>query len=131
MTWALANATKSAAANGATATSNSGTLKLYTGTRPATPDTAITTQTLLVTLGLAATAFGAAVNGVATANAISSGSAVAAGVATWGRAFSSGGAAVGDCDVSATGGGGDVTLPSATLAIGELVSGSSLTWTQP
>ena len=68
---------------------NSGFMQIYTGTQPATPDTAITSQTLLATLTLSATAFGASSAGTKTANAITSGTAVATGTATWFRAFKS------------------------------------------
>ena len=68
---------------------NSGFMQIYTGAQPATPDTAITSQTLLATLTLSATAFGASSAGTKTANAITSGTAVATGTATWFRAFKS------------------------------------------
>ena len=68
---------------------NSGFLQIYTGAQPATPDTAITSQTLLASLTLSATAFGASSAGTKTANAITSGTAVATGTATWFRAFKS------------------------------------------
>ena len=51
---------------------NSSIIKIYDGTQPATPETAVTTQNLLATITLPASpAFGAAANGVITANAIS------------------------------------------------------------
>ncbi len=49
---------------------NSGFIKIYDGTQPATADTAISTQNLLATLTFSATAFPAANNGVLTANTI-------------------------------------------------------------
>ncbi len=64
----------------------SGKLKIYSGTQPATADTAITSQVLLATLTLNATAFGAASAGVITANAITADTnAAATGTATWYR----------------------------------------------
>lgn len=48
---------------------NNGYLRIYDGTRPADPDTAITSQVLLAELRFNATAYGAAANGVAAANA--------------------------------------------------------------
>ncbi len=55
-------------------------LRVYNGTRPADPGTAITTQTMLVELTCNATAFApAASGGVLTANAISNGTAAANG----------------------------------------------------
>ena len=68
---------------------NGGFLQIYTGTQPATPDTALAGNTLLATLALSATAFGSASAGVKTANAISSTAAGASGTATFFRAFKS------------------------------------------
>lgn len=78
------------ALDGLTANLNSGNLKLYTGSAPATPDDAAT-GTLLATLTLNATAFGAAASRVATANAVTSGVAVTSGTAGYGRMTKSGG----------------------------------------
>lgn len=75
-----------------TALLNSGKLRIYDGTQPATADTAISTQTLLAELTFNATAFGAGVAGVATANSITSDTdADATGTATWYRLFKSDG----------------------------------------
>lgn len=70
---------------------NGGFLEVYTGTQPATPDTALSGQTLLATLNLSATAFSASSAGTKTANAIANGTAVATGTATWARAYKSDG----------------------------------------
>ena len=130
MTWALANASKSAAINPVAALANSGTINIYTGTRPATPDTPLSGNTLLVTLTFGATAFGAASNGVATANAITSGTAVATGTAAWARIFKSDGTTViGDCSVGTSG--SDINFPSLSFVTNEVISCSSLTLTQP
>lgn len=59
-----------AEADAATALADSGYIKCYEGTKPATANTAITDQVLLATHALAATAFGAANEGVCTAGAI-------------------------------------------------------------
>jgi hypothetical protein len=68
---------------------NGGIINVYTGTQPATGDTALSGNTLLVTLTFSNPAFGSAVAGVLTANAITSGTAVATGTATWFRALKS------------------------------------------
>jgi hypothetical protein len=68
---------------------NNGYMEIYTLAQPATPDTAITSQVLLATLPLSATAFTAASGGTKTANAITSGTAVATGTATWFRVYKS------------------------------------------
>lgn len=61
-----------AMADAATALADSGSLKIYSGTKPATADTSVGAATLLATHALAATAFGAASEGVCTAAAIGS-----------------------------------------------------------
>lgn len=71
---------------------NAGFFRIYSGTRPATPDTALSGNTLLAELPLNATAFTAAVGGTKTANAITSAaSAAATGTATFFRMFKSDG----------------------------------------
>ncbi len=92
----------------ATAIGASAVIEIYDGTQPASPDTAVTTQTLLCTLTGNATAFGTAASGVFTANAITSGTGTAAATAsgkraTWARIKSSGGTAHIDCTVGTNG----------------------------
>jgi hypothetical protein len=71
---------------------NTGYLRIYDGSQPAGPDTAIGAQVLLAELRFNATAFAASVNGVATANAITSDAAAnATGTAAWYRALKSDG----------------------------------------
>jgi hypothetical protein len=94
-----------------------GTIKIYSGTRPATPDTAIT-GTLLATVTCANPAFGNSSSGAATLTDPSSVNAVATGVATHFRAANSGGTAKFDGDVTATGGGGDLTLATTSITSG-------------
>jgi hypothetical protein len=132
MTWALSTGAKSAAINPVATLCNSGSIGIYSGTRPATPNTAITSQVLLAQPEFGATAFGSASAGVATANAITSENAVATGTASWARIYESDGVTVvGDCDVSATGGSGDLTFPSVSFVSGQSIGVSSLTLTQP
>ncbi len=110
-------------------TGGAGSVKIYDGTQPANPGTAITTQNLLVTLTFNATAFGASAAGVATANAIVSGTAGNTGTATWARLASGAGTAVMDMTVGSSG--TDIVLPSATINSGNTVSISSFTLTHP
>lgn len=125
----LSNNTANAEANATAALCNSGTIKIYDGTQPATADTAITTQNLLVTLTFGATAFGAAAAGVCTANAITSGTAAASGTASWFRAFKSDGTTV-VFDGSVGTAGCDLNLNSAAISSGATVSCSSFTYTR-
>lgn len=67
---------------------NGGFLKVYDGTQPASPETAITTQVLLVSHSLNATAFGAAAGSggatcTKTANAITNATIATGGTPTW------------------------------------------------
>lgn len=104
MTTRIANASARAAVNAVAALLNGGTLRIYTGTRPADPDDAAT-GTLVATLTLGSPAFAAAVqNGdlaEATANAITgdtaadaNGPADANGLVGYYRGSTSGGATV-------------------------------------
>lgn len=126
----ISNTAASAAADAVTALLNSGTLVIYTGSAPATVDTAAT-GTVLATLTLDATAFGAASNGVATANSITSATAAATGTAGYFRLLTSGAAARVQGDVTATGGGGDLELNTTSVSSGATVSVTALTYTQP
>src|SRR4051794_1666363 len=92
-----------------------GTLKIYSGTQPATADTA-ESGTLLATVALVDPAFGAASTGTATGGDPAAVNPVASGNAGWFRVEDSTGANVYDGSVTATGGGGDLQL--SNIAIG-------------
>jgi len=107
-----------------------GTIKIYDGTQPAGPDTAITTQTLLATLTFSDPAFGAAASGSATASAITDdSSADATGTATWARIADSDGLAIFDCDVADAG--ATLNLNTVSLVAGGIVRITSFTVTMP
>lgn len=108
-----------------------GSLSIYSGTQPASPDAALSGNTLLVSCALSATAFGAAnSSGVATANAITAGNPVANGTASFYRIFAGNGTtAVIDGTVGTSG--SDLNLGSTTISIGVPVTINSLTLTQP
>lgn len=118
----LADATVNGQATSLSTLCNSGLIKIYDGTQPATADTAITSQVLGVTLTMNATAFGAPASGVLTANAITSGVAVASITPTWARIFKSDGTTV-VMDVSAGAAGANLTVGAFTS--GTTVSCSS------
>lgn len=108
-----------------------GTIKIYTGSQPASANDPVT-GTLLATFTLADPAFGSAAAGVATlAGTPLTTSAVAAGTAGWFRAADSTGASVFDGSVTATGGGGQIQLNTTTLSVGVDVELTSGTYTQP
>lgn len=122
-------ARRNANVDSVTAALNGGTLQWYDGSQPATPDTAITTQTLLATNNLNATAAGASSGGTATFNAISSATIAASGTVAWFRLFSSGAVAVADGTVGTSG--CDINVNSVAFSSGATLSVTSLTLSQP
>jgi len=122
---ALANAIKAAIDTGAGA---GGTIKIYSGSQPATPqDTA--TGTLLVTLTFGKPSFGSAATGVITANAIAQVNAVATNTAAYARIADSDGNAIMDVDVGTSG--ATINLNTTTIVSGGPVSITSATITMP
>lgn len=108
-----------------------GTLKIYTGSQPADPNTTAT-GTLLATITLPNPAFGSASSGVATLLGVSlTGTGVAAGTAGWFRIQQGAGTGVIDGAVTATGGGGQLELATTTVSVGLSVTVTSGTITQP
>jgi hypothetical protein len=122
-----------AACDAVAALLNSGKARIYSGTRPANANTALSGNTLLAELTFGSTAFGAAVAGVATANAITAdSSADATGTATFARLLKSNGTSVVmDVDVTTSAGSDRIVLDTVAIAAGANVSISSFTITQP
>lgn len=137
MSFTLSNALRSALANATddhiNAGSGAGKVRVYSGSRPAGPDTAVTSQTLLLEFTLADPAFGAASNGVITLDADPdlSTTGLAAGTATWARFLDSDNVAAIDCKVSTSGGGGDLILSTAAVSVGLTVTITDGTVTMP
>lgn len=104
-------------------------LLIYSGTQPASPDTAIGAQVLLATLTCNATFAPAAVGGVLTLNSISSGTGTAGAgagtTATWFRMTTSG--AVAHIDGTVGTSGADLNLNNTNIATGQTVSVTSFT----
>lgn len=110
-----------------------GFVELRSGAQPASVATAAS-GVLLATVPLNDPAFGAAAAGVATADVDplpGDVAADAAGDVGWFRAFDSTGTAVLDGSVTATGGGGDMTMATVTLAVGVAVQITGWTITMP
>lgn len=109
---------------------NSGYIRIYSGSQPATPETAAS-GTILAELRFNATAFGAAASGVITANAITADSAADnTGTAGYYRALKSDGTtALWDGTVGTSG--SDLNLNSVAIQANANVSISSLTYTLP
>jgi len=107
---AAANAALNAIHDLINAGTGPGTIKVYTGTKPAGPATAVTTQVLLGTLTLSDPA-GSVASSALTFSAITQDSvADNGGTATWARISDSAGNAVIDVDVTIVGGGGFLQL---------------------
>jgi len=87
--------------------------------------------TTVATLTFSNPAFGAASSGVATASAITSDTSAVGGTVAKAEFRQGGGTAIVLCSVTATGGGGDITLNSVIISAGQTVSISSLTYTAP
>lgn len=108
---------------------NNGKFRIYDGTRPAGPDTAVGSQVLLAELTFGATAFAAASSGSKTANAITADTtADATGTATWFRLLTSGDTAVIDGSVGTSG--TDLVLNVASIVAGVEVAVTSLVISQ-
>lgn len=135
MAWGLSIAARNAAGKAVTdlidGGSGPGTMEIRSGTRPATPATTAT-GTLLATVTFGDPAFGTWSAGSSTVADPAGVTAAATGTASWCRIKDSTGTAVLDGDVTATGGGGDVTLASTAISSGQTVdiTGGSLTMPQ-
>lgn len=117
--------------------SGAGKLRIYTGSPPATPGTSAT-GTLLAEFTLSDPAFGSASSGAAALDVTPAvtDTADATGTAGWFRFLDSTEAAgtglgVIDGTVTATGGGGDLTLNTTSIASGATVTIDSYTFTMP
>jgi hypothetical protein len=115
-----------------------GVLRIYGDTQPATPDTAVTTETLLAEFTLSNPAFGAAATGVATLDVTPALTdvGIATDTATWFRFLTAAEAAgdgqgIVDGTVSATGGGGDLELNTTSISTGVNVEVTGGTITMP
>ena len=121
---------RNAELNALAALANSGILRVYDGTQPATPETAVSSQVKLAELTMNATAFASASAGVLTANAITSATCLASSTAAWYRLLKSDGTTV-LWDGSVGTASADLIFTSVAFASGTTISVSSLTYTLP
>lgn len=111
--------------------SGAAVLKVYDGTQPAGPGTAITSQVLLGTLTFSDPA-GSTTGGVITFGAITQDTAAdASGTATWCRLEDSTGAAVMDGDVTNNAGTGFMRINTTSIIAGGPIQATSGTLTMP
>ena len=119
-----------AQANALAPLANNGYIKVYDGTQPSTPETAVSTQDLLATLRFNATAFGAASNGTLTANSISQVTIALSGTAAWFRCLESDNSTpLFDGSVGTSG--CDMDIAATSLVSGANLAVSSFTYTVP
>lgn len=132
VTAALRNNMGAVVTNAIDAGSGPGVIEIRTGSRPATPETAVT-GTLLATVTLGDPSFATWSAGASSVADPASIVAVADGTAGYCRVKDSTGATVMDGTVTATGGGGDLTLGSVSITTGQSVdvTGGSLTIPNP
>jgi hypothetical protein len=112
--------------------SGAGKIRIYTGSQPATVATAAS-GTLLADIPFADPSFGATGTGTAAADVtpVLTATAGNSGAAGWFRILDSDNNSLIDGTVTATGGGGDLTLATTTVTSGLSVSVTALTLTQP
>lgn len=106
-----------------------GTVKIYSGTKPAT-GAALTDQVLLTTGTFSDPSAPNATGGVLTFDAITYTSVQADGVATWGRVEDSDGTFVADMTVGDSGSGEDIELAEINLLLGASVDHIGATITE-
>jgi hypothetical protein len=107
-----------------TAVGTSGLLRIYSGTQPTNPDTALSGNTLLAELPLSSALAAGASSGVLTANSITSdSSADNTGTATFGSLLTSGGTRKVDFSVGTSS--ADLNLNTTSIQSGAQVSVSS------
>lgn len=115
------NGTRNAQQNGLITYAGSGALiKIYAGSQPANANTAISGQTLLVTLTVSGS-FGTDSNGTITLSTVTNGTAVATGTAAFFRITQSNGTTV-VMDGSVATSDADLVLNNTSIATGQVVS---------
>ena len=102
------------------------TMKIYTGTKPTGPDTAITSQVLLGTLTCSKPAGTVSGNTLTFGAITQDASADATGTATWARLADSDGTAAIDIDITATGGGGFGQMNTTAVVAGGPITAPSV-----
>lgn len=111
-----------------TALGSNALLRIYTGTQPTNPDTALSGNTQLAELACSSTFAAGAASGVLTASTITAdSSADATGTATFGSLLTSGGTRKVDFTVGTSG--ADLNLNTTAIVSGAQVSVTSLTIT--
>lgn len=128
---AICNATVDSVDIGA----DNGSIEIYDGARPASPEIAVSTQNLLLQYELEKPAFADAVTVADGATAdlveVDPVSGTADGDAAWFRIYDGDGNACWDGTVSLTSGGGDIKVSAINVVTGIPVTIVSMSYTQP
>lgn len=108
-------------------------IRIYGGSKPASPDVAVSSQPLLASINCSATFAPAAVGGLLTVNPLADGTGTAAAgegtQATWFRLVTAGG--VGHVDGTVGISNCDMNLNNPNIASGQTISVASMTITNP
>ncbi len=110
------------------ATSPPGTIRVYTGAAPATPELA-PTGTLLVDTTFSNPAFNPASGGTAIANAVTPTTVLASGTAGYARVYDGAGVCI--CNLTVGTSAADVIFSTLSLISGDPLTFSSVSYTQP
>jgi hypothetical protein len=137
MSIQISNAAAKAMLDALTALGNvggAGKLRVYSGTKPTDTDTALSGNTLLIDFALAADDFPDASDAnpgaTSAANSITGVNASNSGTATFFRLLNNAASAILQGTVTATGGGGDLTLTTVTVVSGAPCTVTSVTLNQ-
>jgi hypothetical protein len=123
-------AAANAAADGICGLCDDGSIRIYAGTQPATPDDA-PAGAMLAEPTLSSPAFAAAVDGTAVAHLITDAVAVATGDAAWYRLTASDGGAVTDDECGLIGSGAALELETLSINAGDRVTIPHFSHTEP
>jgi hypothetical protein len=126
----LTNAAVNAEADALAVLADHGWIDILDGTQPASGDTAITGQFVLVSCRLGSPFAPAASAGVLTANAIASGTAIKDGTASWFRVYQADHTTP-VCDGSAGTSAANLILPTTTILLGNTIAPTGFTHTIP
>lgn len=107
-----------------------GTMKIYSGTQPADPNSG-PSGTLLVTITIPSPAFGASVAGVISKAGTWQNTAVATGTAGWARIASADTVKTMDISVSESGGGGNAIISEENVVTSNTITVNSFSMTVP
>ena len=119
LSTAVGNSVLDAINTALNAGSGAALIRIYNGTMPASPNTAITTETLLAELTCSDPAAPSANTKTLTFSTITQdASANATGTASWARLVDSSGTAVCDVDITVTGGGGFLQMNTTSIVVG-------------